>query len=63
MKHDSCSARNRDPAAYQHLVEQNPMMRMMDPSEIAHPTVWLCSDGASSVNGVEFVVDGGAYAR
>ena len=55
--------RNRDPAAYQHLVEQNPMMRMMDPSEIAHPTVWLCSDGASSVNGVEFVVDGGAYAR
>ena len=50
-------------AAYQHLVEQNPMKRMMNPMEVAHPTVWLCSDGASSVNGVEFVIDGGAYAR
>ena len=55
--------KDRDPAAYQHLVEQNPMKRMMDPMEVAHPTVWLCSDGASSVNGVEFVIDGGAYAR
>ena len=50
--------KERDPAACQHLVEQNPMKRMMDPREIAHPAVWLCSEGASSVSGVEFVVDG-----
>ena len=55
--------KDRDPETYQHLVEQNPMKRMMDPKEIAHPIVWLCSEGASSVNGVEFVIDGGAYAR
>lgn len=37
----------------------SPMKRIADPSEIASAVVWLCSDGASFVNGAILPVDGG----
>lgn len=36
-----------------------PMRRIADPDEIAQAVVWLCSDGASFVNGAIIPVDGG----
>jgi NAD(P)-dependent dehydrogenase (short-subunit alcohol dehydrogenase family) len=36
-----------------------PMQRIAAPEEIAHAVVWLCSDGASFVNGAIVPVDGG----
>jgi hypothetical protein len=31
--------------------------------EISHAAVWLCSDGASMLNGIELVIDGGSFAH
>ena len=36
-----------------------PIGRLSEPEELAHPIVWLCSDGASFVVGHNLVVDGG----
>jgi NAD(P)-dependent dehydrogenase (short-subunit alcohol dehydrogenase family) len=36
-----------------------PLGRVADPDEIAKAAVFLASDAASFVNGVEFFVDGG----
>jgi NAD(P)-dependent dehydrogenase (short-subunit alcohol dehydrogenase family) len=36
-----------------------PMKRIADPDEIAQAVIWLCSDGASFVNGAVIPVDGG----
>ena len=37
----------------------SPMKRLADTAEIARAVVWLCSDGASFVNGALLPVDGG----
>jgi NAD(P)-dependent dehydrogenase (short-subunit alcohol dehydrogenase family) len=39
-----------------------PMKRIADPDEIAQAAVWLCSAGASFVNGAILPVDGGILA-
>ncbi|KAF4551058.1 Enoyl-(Acyl carrier protein) reductase-like protein 3 [Elsinoe fawcettii] len=39
---------------------RNPMGRMALPHEIAGPTVMLCSNAGSYINGADIVVDGGA---
>jgi NAD(P)-dependent dehydrogenase (short-subunit alcohol dehydrogenase family) len=44
------------------VLEDNPMGRIGDPSEIAGPAVFLCSDAASYVNGQVLVLDGGGGA-
>jgi NAD(P)-dependent dehydrogenase (short-subunit alcohol dehydrogenase family) len=52
-----------DPAQQQgfldHLASQIPMGRVGDPDEIAKAAVFLASDDASFVNGIELFVDGG----
>lgn len=41
------------------LVDPIPLGRMSTPDEIARTVVWLCSDGASYVNGANLLIDGG----
>lgn len=45
------------------LVAQTPLGRLCKPEEIAHAALWLASDDASFVTGVELPVDGGFTCR
>ena len=52
----------RDAGSEKRLKASHPMGRFADAAEIAQAALWLCSDGASYVNGHEMVVDGGYTA-
>lgn len=41
------------------LIAQNPQGRLIDPDEVAEIGLWLCSKGASSINGQAIAVSGG----
>ena len=47
------------PEAEGQFLAMTPQKRIADPSELAAAVVWLCSDEASFVTGVNFPVDGG----
>jgi len=51
--------RERMPGIDDQFLAMIPLKRIADPSEIAAAVVWLCSDEASFVTGVNFPVDGG----
>jgi NAD(P)-dependent dehydrogenase (short-subunit alcohol dehydrogenase family) len=38
---------------------QQPIGRLLEPSEIAASIVWLCSSAASAITGADIAVDGG----
>ena len=57
------SARPRDAAALQRLVEWTPLRRTGQPIEVAHAVLFLASDEASFITGTELVVDGGFIAQ
>ncbi len=52
----------RDPASEKKLKAAQPMGRFAETAEIANAALWLCSEGATYVNGHELVVDGGLTA-
>jgi NAD(P)-dependent dehydrogenase (short-subunit alcohol dehydrogenase family) len=41
------------------FTKDNPMNRLIAPSEVADSVSWLCGDGAQSVNGQAIIIDGG----
>jgi NAD(P)-dependent dehydrogenase (short-subunit alcohol dehydrogenase family) len=45
------------------LSDVSPMRRLAEAVEVANAVVWLCSDGASFVNGHALPIDGGATAQ
>lgn len=50
----------RTPAqAMQAFTKDNPMKRLVEPSEVADTISWICTAGAASVNGQAIIVDGG----
>jgi 2-dehydro-3-deoxy-L-rhamnonate dehydrogenase (NAD+) len=51
-----------DSELYQTFAKQQPMNRMARPEEVAEAVVWLLSEAASFVTGIDLVVDGGYLA-
>jgi gluconate 5-dehydrogenase len=47
---------------HRHIEKTIPMGRIAEPIEIAHPALFLCSDGAGFITGQTLLVDGGAGA-
>jgi len=41
------------------LSAHNPQGRLIDPDEVAQTALWLCSDGAASINGQAISISGG----
>jgi NAD(P)-dependent dehydrogenase (short-subunit alcohol dehydrogenase family) len=41
------------------LVATNPQRRLIEPQEVAHAVLWLCTPGAGSVNGQSLILSGG----
>ncbi len=42
--------------------EEHPLGRVGKPEEIANLITWLSSDEASYVSGINYIIDGGAWA-
>lgn len=52
-----------DPDALKAMEATEPVGRLGKPSEVAEAVVWLCSDAASFVTGINMPVDGGYVAQ
>jgi NAD(P)-dependent dehydrogenase (short-subunit alcohol dehydrogenase family) len=57
------SARPRDVAAMQRLIDWTPLRRTGKPIEVAYGVLFLASDEASFITGTELVIDGGFIAQ
>ncbi|HEY5103872.1 MAG TPA: mycofactocin-coupled SDR family oxidoreductase [Acidimicrobiales bacterium] len=53
------SAKIYDLASVEDFAEQQPIGRLLEPSEIAATIAWLCSSAASAITGADIAVDGG----
>jgi NAD(P)-dependent dehydrogenase (short-subunit alcohol dehydrogenase family) len=53
---------NETPARQEEILRPQAMSRFGDPAEVAAAVVWLCSDDASFVTGIEMPVDAGSVA-
>jgi len=49
-------------AGYEEWITAQPNGRAISPDEVAAMIAFLASDGARSINGAEFIIDGGATA-
>jgi NAD(P)-dependent dehydrogenase (short-subunit alcohol dehydrogenase family) len=57
------SARPRDVASLQRLIEWTPLRRTGKPIEVAYGVLFLASDETSFITGTELVIDGGFIAQ
>lgn len=55
----TAKALDADPERKARVMARTPMNRMGQPEEVANAAVFLCSDAASFINGVQLAVDGG----
>ena len=53
------SAKIYDLASVETFADQQPIGRLLEPSEIAASIVWLCSPASSAITGADVAVDGG----
>ena len=51
-----------DPAIHKHRVDMTPLGRLGKPNDIAYGVLYLASDEAAWVTGIELVIDGGEIA-
>lgn len=51
--------RQANPDAVGQIIASVPQARIGTPDEIAHPVLWLCSEGASFITGQNINIDGG----
>jgi NAD(P)-dependent dehydrogenase (short-subunit alcohol dehydrogenase family) len=53
------SAKIYDLASVEEFAHQQPIGRLLEPTEIAAAIAWLCSASSSAVTGADIAVDGG----
>jgi len=57
------NVRLKDPAAFDAVVQRNPMGRLATAEEIARVVAFISSPAASFVSGANWYVDGGSIAH
>ena len=45
---------------YQHIIKSIPLGRIAETADVAHPVLFLCSEGSDFITGQTLLVDGGA---
>jgi NAD(P)-dependent dehydrogenase (short-subunit alcohol dehydrogenase family) len=51
-----------NPDVYPNIVKSIPLGRIAEPTDVAHPVLFLCSEGSDFITGQTLLVDGGASA-
>jgi NAD(P)-dependent dehydrogenase (short-subunit alcohol dehydrogenase family) len=59
LTHDYFEARRRDPAAWQHILDLHALERIGKPSDVASAALFLVSEEAPWITGLNLPVDGG----
>jgi NAD(P)-dependent dehydrogenase (short-subunit alcohol dehydrogenase family) len=59
LTHDYFEARRKDPAAWQHIIGLHALDRIGRPSDVAYAALFLASDEAPWITGLNLPVDGG----
>jgi len=59
LTHDYFEARRKDPAAWQHIIGLHALDRIGRPSDVAHAALFLVSDEAPWITGLNLPIDGG----
>jgi NAD(P)-dependent dehydrogenase (short-subunit alcohol dehydrogenase family) len=59
LTHDYFEARRKDPVAWQHIIGLHALDRIGTPSDVAHAALFLVSDEAPWITGLNLPIDGG----
>jgi len=59
LTHDYFEARRKDPAAWQHIIGLHALDRIGRPSDVAYAALFLVSDEAPWITGLNLPIDGG----
>ncbi len=59
LTHDYFEARRKDPAVWQHILDLHALDRIGTPSDVAYAALFLASDEAPWITGLNLPIDGG----